>query len=271
MVKTTITNKDYERLKKTCPFDFELFYEENEEILKVFLKKYTLDFTIHDWDEEELSEDWWYRGMEGLLRAKVKKKDKYTLYQQLEWTKCALDVVYFVEKYIKIMSIDEGIIPFKLYDYQRKLLRLYQDNRFVLSLQSRQSGKTTVTAAFITWFGIFNQAKTIGILANKADQAQEILSRVQLGYESLPLFLQPGLQTYNKRSMKLGNDSVIFSASSASNSVRGKSLACVSENTNITIRDKETNEIKELSMSELEELLFREKYGDTSLIIRLDE
>lgn len=228
--KPRLTDKNLSlRLKELyqiCPFDLEDFYYENKDLVKKYIKKDTSKYQVDDWDREELPLHWWYMGREGLLAASVKNSERpYTIKQKLEWIKCAVDVVYFTRKYIKIISIDDGVIPFNLYDYQEELLYTYQQNRFVIGMQCRQSGKTQTTAAFITHFSIFNAAKTTAILANKASQAQEILERVQMSYEELPMFLQPGVKSYNKQSMTLDNKSKIFSAASSSSSIRGKSVS----------------------------------------------
>lgn len=228
--KPRLTDKNLSlRLKELyqiCPFNLEDFYYENKDLVKKYIKKDTSKYQVDDWNRDELPLHWWYMGREGLLAASVKNSERpYTIKQKLEWIKCAVDVVYFTRKYIKIISIDDGVIPFNLYDYQEELLYTFQENRFVIGMQCRQSGKTQTTAAFITHFSIFNAAKTTAILANKASQAQEILERVQMSYEELPMFLQPGVKSYNKQSMILANKSKIFSAASSSSSIRGKSVS----------------------------------------------
>tara|TARA_B100000929_G_scaffold290599_1_gene284991 strand:- start:119552 stop:121396 length:1845 start_codon:yes stop_codon:yes gene_type:complete len=223
---TTITNKIYE-FENVCPFpNLKEFYDENKGLVKKFLRKDTMGITVDDWNFEEVPEHWWYQNKEGLLRHGIKKNEKkFTVKQKLEWIKCALDVVYFTRKYVKIISIDDGIIPFDLWDFQEDLLDLYQNNRFIISMQSRQTGKTQTTASYLLWFSIFSEAKTSAILANKSSQAQEILERVQLSYESIPCFLQPGVKVYNKQSVVFSNNSKAFSAASSSSSIRGKSIA----------------------------------------------
>lgn len=89
------------------------------------------------------------------------------------------------------------------------------------------SHNTQTTTAFALHFMIFNPAKTIGVLANKTDQAQEIIERIQLTYEMLPFFLKGSVKTYNKRSMKLSNESRIFAGGSGNGGIRGKSLSLV--------------------------------------------
>lgn len=209
-------------LSDACPFDLDQFYDNNKGLVKKYLRKNTLELEVPDF--QDVPFDWYYKGQEGILRHGIKEREFSTL-QMLEWIKCGIDVAYLARKHVKIISIDDGLVNFSLYDFQEDLLHLYQNNRFVISMQSRQSGKTVVTAVYIMWFIMYREAKTSAILAHKADQAQEILSRIQLSYESLPLFLQPGVRVYNKRKMELDHHSVAFSAASSSGSIRGKSIA----------------------------------------------
>lgn len=84
---------------------------------------------------------------------------------------------------------------------------------------------TTVSAAYLLWFIIFNDNKSIAILANKQATADEILDRMRLAYEELPMWLQQGVKTWNKRSIELENGSKAFSSASSSSSIRGKSIS----------------------------------------------
>lgn len=207
---------------KHCPFDLKDFYTDNKGLVKKYIRKNTYSMVVDDW--VDVPKDWNYNGNSNIIRSGIKDRNFSTL-QKLEWIKCALDVVYFTKRHIKIISIDDGIIPFNLYNYQESLLDQYQNNRFVIAMQCRQSGKSQTTAAYILWYGLFNQAKKAAVLANKASQAQEILSRVQLSFESLPHFMQMGVKSYNKQSMEFENESKIFSAASSSSSIRGQSIS----------------------------------------------
>lgn len=150
---------------------------------------------------------------------------EYNENQLKEYIRCRKNVHYFINKYLKTISIDEGVVPFLLYDYQTELIESYHKNRFNISLQARQSGKTTTTAAFILWYSIFHSNKTIAILANKAAQAQDIVSRITTMLEWLPNFLKPGMIALNKRSLEFDNGSEIFSAATSSGSIRGRSVS----------------------------------------------
>ena len=134
-------------------------------------------------------------------------------YQSLEWSeeqlkeyiKCDKDINYFINKYVKIVSLDEGLIPFTMYDYQNDLVKMISDNRFTVIKTCRQAGKTTTAAATILWYALFNSDYTIAILANKLSTAREILARVQRAYENLPKWLQQGILSWNKTSLELEN------------------------------------------------------------------
>lgn len=205
------------------PFNLKEFEKDNKELIDKFMSKNTMSLEISDF--VDLPKEAYYMNNINLIDGQFDRSGLYTVMQKLEYIKCMRDCVYFTEKYVKIISIDDGIIPFKLYKFQKKLLRLYSDNRFSIAMQCRQSGKTQTTASFILHFNNFTTAKTTAVLANKASQAREILSRVQMSYESLPKFLQQGVTVYNKGSMVFTNRSEIFCAASTSSSIRGKSCS----------------------------------------------
>jgi len=142
-----------------------------------------------------------------------------------EYMKCANDSIYFCEKYIKIVHVDHGFIPIKLYDYQKEIIEATLANRRVTCNTSRQAGKTTTAVAIILHYILFNEYKTVALLANKAASALEILGRIQMAYEALPAWLQQGIVTWNKGSMELENGCKVIAAASSSSSIRGKSIS----------------------------------------------
>lgn len=152
--------------------------------------------------------------------------------QDIEWTpdlvqeyiKCAQDPVYFTETYMKIINVDRGLINFKLYKYQKEMLRAFQHNRFNIITTARQAGKSTTTCAFILWYILFHSEKTVALLANKGDTAREILSRIQLAYQHLPKWLQQGIKEWNKGSFELENASRVIAAATSSDAIRGYSI-----------------------------------------------
>lgn len=144
-----------------------------------------------------------------------------------EIIKCKNDPIYFIENYCKIISLDRGEILFKLYDCQKQKVRTILNERFVLNMESRQSGKTATAAACLMYYAIFNEVKTVAILANKAAAAREVLTRIRFMYERLPKWLQHGVVTWNKGDIELENGSKIFTAATSATAVTGRSCSWV--------------------------------------------
>ncbi len=148
----------------------------------------------------------------------------YTKEQLEEYVKCANDPVYFCSKYVKVKTLDKGVMPFKLYDYQEKFVREIHKNRFVISKWPRQSGKSTSVIGYICHYVTFNQSVNVAILANKLKTAKdELFAKLQLAYENLPQFLQQGVVEWNKTSFKLENGSRVVCDATSSSAIRGGS------------------------------------------------
>ena len=152
--------------------------------------------------------------------------------QAIEWTpelvseyiKCSQDPIYFTETYMKIINIDRGLVSFKLYDYQKDMIRSFADNRFNVVATARQAGKSTVTCAFILWYTIFHPEKTVALLANKGETAREILQRIQLAYQYLPAWLQQGIKEFRAGAIVFENNSRVIAAATSSDAIRGYSI-----------------------------------------------
>ena len=151
-------------------------------------------------------------------------ESQFTKEQILEYKKCMDDPVYFAQKYVKIISLDEGLVPFELYPYQRDMFKHFNDNRFSIVLACRQSGKSISSVVYLLWYACFHPEKTIAILANKGAVAREMLARITLALENLPFFLQPGCKALNKGSIEFSNNSRIIAAATSGSSIRGLSI-----------------------------------------------
>ena len=159
------------------------------------------------------------------LLKKARRQIDWTPEMVQEWLKCAQDPIYFAEKYIKIVHVDHGFIPIRLYDYQKEIIEKLQNNRRVTVVTSRQAGKTTTAAAIILHYILFNEHKTVALLANKGDAAREILDRIKIAYEALPDWLQQGVEEWNKGSIVLENGCKVLAAATSSSAIRGKSIS----------------------------------------------
>ena len=149
---------------------------------------------------------------------------QYTKDELAEYIKCSEDPCHFIENYTQIISLDEGMVPFKLRGYQDKLINHYNDNRFNVVLASRQSGKSITSCAYLLWFLVFHPEVTVAVLANKGAIAREMIARIVTMLESVPFFLQPGVKILNKGSIEFANDSKVVAAATSSSSIRGMSI-----------------------------------------------
>ncbi len=158
------------------------------------------------------------------LLKKANVAQEFTKEQILEFMACKHDPVYFAKQHVKIVSLDEGLVPFKPYDFQEKLINNFHQHRFNICKMPRQTGKSTTSVSYLLHYAVFNDNVNIGILANKAATARDLLGRLQTAYENLPKWMQQGIISWNKGSLELENGSKILAASTSASAVRGMSF-----------------------------------------------
>ena len=151
-------------------------------------------------------------------------KSRFTKKQIEEVLKCLDDPKYFISTYLKIVTIDKGLVPFEMYDFQRTMVDTFHDNRFTICKLPRQSGKSTIIVSYLLHYVLFNDNVNVAILANKSSTARDLLGRLQLAYEHLPKWMQQGVLNWNKGSIELENGSRIVAASTSSSAVRGSTF-----------------------------------------------
>ena len=154
---------------------------------------------------------------------KVNTRIEFTEDDIKEFLKCKDNPVYFAEKFVQIVNVDRGLIPFDMYPFQKKLIRNFHNNRFNICKMPRQTGKSTTCVSYLLHYVIFNDNVNVAILANKASTARDLLGRLQLAYENLPKWMQQGIIAWNKGSMELENGSKVLAASTSASAVRGGS------------------------------------------------
>ena len=163
-----------------------------------------------------------YLGNPNLFKAHT--KIQYTEEQVQEIAKCMEDPIYFIKTYIKIVNIDEGLVPFDMYKFQEKMVDTFHNHRFSICKLPRQSGKSTTIISYLLHQVVFNDNINVAILANKSSTARDLLGRLQLAYENLPPWLQQGVLNWNKGSLELENGSKIMAAATSSSAIRGGSF-----------------------------------------------
>ena len=163
-----------------------------------------------------------YLGNPNLKKAHT--KSRFTKKNVQEVMKCMDDPKYFIENYLKIVTIDKGLVPFEMYDFQREMVDKFHENRFTICKLPRQSGKSTIIVSYLLHYVLFNDNVNVAILANKSSTARDLLGRLQLAYEHLPKWMQQGVLNWNKGSLELENGSRIVAASTSSSAVRGSTF-----------------------------------------------
>ena len=163
-----------------------------------------------------------YLGNPNLKRANT--TIEFTQEQILEFMACREDPVYFAQNHVKIVTLDKGLMPFEPYDFQQKLIENFHGNRFNICKMPRQTGKSTTVISYLLHYLLFNDSVNIGILANKAATARELLGRLQTAYENVPKWMQQGVLAWNRGSLELENGSKILAASTSASAVRGMSF-----------------------------------------------
>ena len=169
-----------------------------------------------------MASDQIYLGNPLLKKANVQQD--FTKKQVEEYIRCKEDPIYFVKNHVKIVSLDEGLVPFKMWDFQEDIITKFHNSRFNIAKLPRQTGKSTTVVSYLLHYALFNDSVNIGILANKASTARDLLGRLQTAYENLPKWIQQGVISWNKGSMELENGSKILAASTSASAVRGMSF-----------------------------------------------
>lgn len=169
------------------------------------------------------TEDVGYKGNSLLKKSGIQLS--WTPEQVDEFVKCSKDPIYFINKYLKAIDADKGLVSIKLRDYQEKMVSSFHSRRRTIVTTCRRSGKSTSVCGYILWYIIFNNEKTVALLANKGETARELLGLIQLGYKNLPLWIQQGVVEFNKGSFVLENNSRVIASATSSDAIRGYTIS----------------------------------------------
>ena len=152
-------------------------------------------------------------------------EDEYTPEMIMDLARCKKDPVYFIRKYVRVQHPTRGNVAFDLYEYQERYVRCLQENRFVVTLQPRQVGKTITTAMFLLWYACFTPNVTVLIASKNQSHALEIAARIRFAYEELPNWVKPGMKYYNRHNLEMDNGSRVVSEATTEKTGRGLSIS----------------------------------------------
>jgi len=170
------------------------------------------------------------KSLDGVLIKKAFQKQKYTL-EEVKHLEACLDPVngplYFCSNFLKIQHPVRGAIKFDPYEYQKNLINAYHENKQVIAMLPRQSGKTTCATGYLLWYTMFMSECQVLIAAHKYEGAQDIMNRYRYGYENLPDFIRAGVHSYNRNTIEYDNGARIQATTTTENTGRGKSLSLI--------------------------------------------
>lgn len=194
-----------------------------------------------------------YKGNDLLKKTKINIEWTEELIE--EFTKCATDVKYYVERYVNIISIDDGKGLFKLRDYQEEIIDLFCNENKVIVTMPRQSGKSTVTIGYVSHLLTFNSDYAVFLLAQDHSSAKELLLKLKIVLENLPDFLQQGITKLNETEVVLENGSRAIAKATSKNAIRGRAANCISGESMIVLKNKKNSEIINIDINTLKEIL----------------
>ena len=178
--------------------------------------------------------------------------------QMQEIMRCGTDPSYFISKYVKISHPLKGPIPFQTFPYQDNCLKAFQTNRFVITNKSRQLGLSTLSAAYSLWMALFQRDKNILVIATRLEVAKNFIKKVNGMYDSLPKWLvMPQIKARSVKYLEFSNGSKVQAVPTGTDAGRSESLSllvvdeCVHIHTRVSIKHKETGEIRNIAIGDL--------------------
>ena len=90
---------------------------------------------------------------------------------------------------------------------------------------SHNSGKSVTVGIYLCWLALFEQDVNIGIAAQQAEMSKEFLNKVKEMFITLPIWLTPGVNVWNKKSIAFENGVRLLSDVAGSNAFRGFTIS----------------------------------------------
>lgn len=138
--------------------------------------------------------------------------------------RCKSSITWFLENFGRVKHPAAGILPFKLFSYQKMALKAFKNNRFNIFKKCRQCGISKISGAFALWYGMFNANKTILIVSRRDEDAKGFLKEnIAFPFDNLPVWMQElwaprvgstGRKGWNEHTISFTNGTVIKSMTS---------------------------------------------------------
>lgn len=159
--------------------------------------------------------------------------------QLTEFYKCQTNFLYFISKYIKIVTLEFGTVDFKLFPFQIAAIRAVHENDSTISLKPRQMGMSTLLCAYLLWLAMFKREQNILIISIKFNVAKSFLRKMKSMYRKLPEYLKMEITNgYNGTESKGTTESIQFANGSEINISASTPDAGRSEALNFLLMDE---------------------------------
>jgi len=142
-----------------------------------------------------------------------------------EYIRCAKDPTHFLRKYCIIQHPLRGKILFSLYDFQEDVIRDFEEHQYNIVLKARQIGLSTCVAGYALWRMLFHTDQNILVIATKKDTAKNLVTKVRIMHQNLPVWLRGTCTEDNKLSLVFANGSQIKAISSSPDAGRSEALS----------------------------------------------
>lgn len=148
---------------------------------------------------------------------------EYTPENIMDLKRCMQDPVYFFENFVKVKHPTQGLVPFKLFDYQKRILDALMNHKDVCILASRQLGKTVIVAMYFFWQANFQDNREFVIASKNMSHAVLIMARIKTAYDALPHWLKAAAKFNSRTMLEFSNGSNIVSEATSERTGRGNS------------------------------------------------
>lgn len=113
-------------------------------------------------------------------RLKTENQEiEYTEDNVAELLKCATDPVYFISNYVMVQHPTKGAMPFKLYDYQKKMVNTFHTERYSVTLSARQTGKCFFYSTMINTIEVPTGIKKLLLYILDKKEYEKIFKQLQ--------------------------------------------------------------------------------------------
>lgn len=112
--------------------------------------------------------------------------------------KCMQSSWFFMKHYVYTLERDQGEQRFPEYPYLQNLVSVFENEKRIVILKSRQMMVTWTAVAYALWEAIFRKSADILFLSKREDDAKEAIRRINFMFDRLPEYMKPSTGENNR-------------------------------------------------------------------------